>query len=244
MKFRYLSAAAKKYRRRSYSNLGEESHVNELLARDVGLGGVCVDVGASDGKTMSNTDWLFNLGWSGLAVEGDGGRFGLLANRYRSKESVRLVFDFLSLDIDGYDYHVLGAILKEFRPNLICCEVNEKIPPPLRFSVNFDEDYSWGSDHFFGQSLAQVDVLAKDCGYSLLRMHYNNAFLVPKELAGGREVSVEAAYRIGYVEKKDRLSKFPWNAEMEPLLTMEPAVAVEYLRERFEPYSGQYTLDY
>jgi hypothetical protein len=44
-------------------------------------------------------------------------------------------FAFLNLDLDGYDYFVLEQILTHYRPKLICKEINEKIPPPIKFSV-------------------------------------------------------------------------------------------------------------
>ena len=39
--------------------------------------------------------------------------------------------------------------LTRYRPELICAEVNEKIPPPLKFSVRWDPNYRWSNDHFW-----------------------------------------------------------------------------------------------
>ena len=60
-------------------------------------------------------------------------------------------FDFLNLDIDGYDMFVLDALLTEYRPRVMCAEVNEKIPPPVRLTVRYDRPL--GQDHFYGQSM-------------------------------------------------------------------------------------------
>jgi len=42
-------------------------------------------------------------------------------------------FSVLSLDIDGNDYWGAACDLSQFRPQLIVTEINEKIPPPIRF---------------------------------------------------------------------------------------------------------------
>lgn len=149
-------------------------------------------------------------------------------------------FTFLSLDIDGYDYFVLERILQSFRPSLICAEVNEKIPPPIKFTVKWDAAYQWATDHFYGQSITQLATLATRFDYELARLDINNAFLIPHEICPVPALSPEDAYRTGYAERPDRKQKTPWNADMEALLTMPPQQGVEFLRKYFAKYEGKY----
>lgn len=179
-----------------YSSLGEGRIIGEYLSRIKLENNYCVDIAAGDGVAMSNTYDLFQKGWSGLAVECDPQKFSKLAYTYRQLEKVYLSkcrvtpinvvdlllsheapkqFAFLSLDLDGYDYYVLDRILASFRPRLLCVEINEKIPPPIRFTVKWSPSYVWGGDHFYGQSLAQLYTLCVKYRYALVRLHYNNA---------------------------------------------------------------------
>jgi len=224
---------------------------------------VCVDIGASDGVSGSNTLPLFRAGWAGLAVEMDGLAFGLLAvvlARHRGVAVSRLQvtpenvvsllcahgipreFGLLSLDIDGYDHFVLDAVLAQYRPRLIVAEINEKVPPPLHFTVNWSPHYRYLGDHFYGQSLSAVADLAERHGYVLTEVHYNNAFLTPVEHFEGAAPSVALAYRRGYAERPDRLRRFPWNTRFEPLQRMAPEAAAAWLDDFFSARRGEYEL--
>ena len=247
----------------SYSNLDEQEIVTRLLARLGVRAGFCVDIGASDGLTMSNSRALFEAGWSGLAVEYDPAKFAALARASAGLPNVSLAkckvtpenvlpllqahstperFDFLTLDIDGYDYFVLESILSRYRPSLVVAEVNEKIPPPLKFTVKYDPDYRWNEDHFYGMSVSKLYELCSERDYSLVELHYNNAFLIPSELTDGESLTDVTAYERGYLLKPDRKEKFHWNAPAEPILALPPQEALEMAREWFKGYEGKFEL--
>lgn len=222
-----------------------------------------VDIGASDGTSMSNTYSLYSKGWTGLAVEYDAVKFATLATRYQGFPQVQLAkcrvtpsnivslltthsvprdFDFLSLDIDGYDYFVLEQLLSCYRPKLICAEINEKIPPPIKFTVKYDSSYNWNVDHFYGQSIAQLHSLAVKYKYSLVDLHYNNAFLVPSEFCSEPSLTPEEAYCLGYKDKTDRKEKWSLNADMEEVLHMEPEEALAFVIRYFKKYKGKFEI--
>jgi hypothetical protein len=247
-----------------YSNFGEDGIIRDLLGKIAVRHRFAVDIGAGDGETMSNSYALFAAGWEGLAAEWDGGKFARLAYRYAGFPGARLArarvtpenvlgllaaaeapreFGFLNLDIDSFDHFVLERLLTAYRPSLICAEINEKIPPPLRFSVKWDPAHHWAQDHFFGQSLSMLDELGKRQGYVLAGLEYNNAFLVPRELSPSPALSVAEAYRAGYAERPDRLARLPWNRDMEPLLKMDAEAAKAFVREKFSAYEGKYVLE-
>jgi len=253
-----------KARVNTYSYLDEQSVIKENL-KALGLEkcGYCVDIAASDGISMSNTYSLYQDGWTGLAVEFDPQKFASLATSYRVFSSVNLAkcmvtpnnvvslllanetpkeIAFLSLDIDGYDYFVLDQILAQYRPKLICTEINEKIPPPIKFTVKWDPSYVWAEDHFYGQSISQLYKLINKYKYSLVELHYNNAFLIPSELCSKTSLTPEEAYRLGYKEKVDRKEKFPWNANMEDVLNMQPEESLAFISSFFEKYKGKFDL--
>lgn len=254
---------AKRRRTSDASALGELAVARELLG-SLGIEtGFAVDVAACDGVTKSNTLGLYETGWRGLAVEGNPERFARLARAYVELEQVALVRawitpasicaileaggvperpEFLNLDLDSYDHFVLDALLERYRPHLVCAEINEKIPPPIRFTVTYDPEHVWQLDHFYGQSIAKLHELCERRGYALVRLHYNNAFLVPVE-HGLPGLAPEEAYRAGYLDRPDRLEVFPWNADMEQLHAFGPADQLAFLRAKFAAYEGRYELD-
>lgn len=258
-----LWARLRRTRSTRYSALGEERVARSLLDRLGIETGVAVDIAACDGVTKSNTLALYESGWTGLAVEGDPERFARLARAYTNlpgvalarvwvtPDSVRRIlasagvprdFAFLNLDLDSYDYFVLDSLLDEYRPQLVCAEINEKIPPPLRFTVTYHPNHVWRLDHFYGQSVSKLHELCVRHDLVLVELHYNNAFLVPAE-AGLPGLSPENAYRTGYLERPDRRDVFPWNADMEPLLTLPVDEQLAFVRRTFADYEGRYELD-
>jgi hypothetical protein len=247
-----------------FSNFGEEEVLRGLLGRVGAKSRFCVDIGAGDGETSSNTCALLQGGWEGFSVEWDGNRFARMAYRYAGLPGARLLrarvtpdnvldllrgagtpreFGFLSLDIDGYDHFVLERILAEYRPAVICAEINEKVPPPVRFSVKWSPDHAWAFDHFYGQSLSILDDLGSRHGYGIAALEYNNAFLVPAGSLGAGLLTAEEAYRRGYLGRPDRLERLPWNKDMEPLLSMGPEEAKAFLKGKFAKYEGRFVLE-
>jgi len=261
----HLERARQRLRRSGFSNFDEERMLSEFVARLVPdeAARVAVDVGAGDGIRGSNTYALFLRGWRGVGFEGDEKRARRLARAYKNLEGVEarhaLVtpdnvvgllraegvpsdFGVLSLDIDSYDYWVLDAALQSFRPRVVVTEINEKIPPPVRFRVGYDPDFRL-QNHFFGYSIASLEELCGRHAYALLALEYNNAFIAPRELVGGSDVlDAATAYRRGYLERPDRRERFPRNQDMEELHSLGPAAAVAFLENFFARHEGKYEL--
>jgi hypothetical protein len=80
-------------------------------------------------------------------------------------------FDFLSIDVDGNDYHIWKAMSK-YRPKTICIEFNPTIPTEVRFIQRADPSVSQGS------SLLSLFELGKEKGYELVAVLLFNAFFV------------------------------------------------------------------
>lgn len=251
-------------RRSGFSSFGEERilqrYVAELLP--AGHSRTVVDIGAGDGRTGSNTLALFRGGWKGVGVEWDARKVRKLARLYErlpgasacrlrvtpdnvvallEAYGVEHSFGVLSVDIDSYDYWVLDAVLARYRPQVVVTEINEKIPPPIKFRVNYDPDFQ-SREHFYGYSIACLEELCASRGYSLIELEYNNAFLAPRELAGERALTPEAAYRRGYLERLDRREKFHRNQNMEALHAVRPEEGVRFIRQFFSQLSGKYEL--
>jgi hypothetical protein len=101
--------------------------------------------------------------------------------------SVPRDLDFLSIDIDSYDWHVWRAI-QAYRPKVVCIEYNASFPPPESRAVPYDPEMfkaavahlGGSSDDYFGASLQALCDLGKEKGYELVYCSSDgvNAFFV------------------------------------------------------------------
>ena len=148
---------------------------------------------------MSNTRHLIeNQGYSAVLIEGSSARFQDLQKNYAQNRRVtplnRFVgftpadgldhilaataiprnFDFLSIDIDGNDYHTWNAF-SQYQPKVVCIEFNPTIPTEIIFIQPADPAVSQGT------SLRAIVELGKAKGYELVSVLDYNAFFVRAE---------------------------------------------------------------
>jgi len=181
------------------SQFGEDGIIEEILRRIAGgeekTGGWCVEFGAWDGKFLSNTyNLIKRRDFNAVLIEGDPERVDEL-HRNMPEERVKKVqrwvewggansldsilsesnipvdFDFLSIDIDGCDYHIFDN-LKKYRPKVVCVEYNPTIPNDVVFIQERDFSVKQGCS-----PLALVR-LAETKGYSLVACTEPNLFFV------------------------------------------------------------------
>lgn len=184
-----------------YSQDGEDGIIETILGvlpkKD--LDHFCVEFGAWDGVHCCNTRHLIeSRNYSAVLIEADIKRFEQLSQNYSSNKKIYPVnafvgftpadnldkilsklpvpekFDFLSVDIDGNDYHVWKAV-KKFYPKVVCIEFNPTIPNEVDYVQPADPAVSIGS------SLKAFNELAKSKGYELVALSGWNAFFVLKE---------------------------------------------------------------
>ncbi len=253
------------FRRSSYSRLNEEKIIENYLEKVTPPNNFIVDLGAGDGIKMSNTYRLFKKEYPGVAVEVNATKFQQLTSNYSALrqvekinkkvlpdniaqllESVNTPKDFLllDLDIDGFDYFVLEAILKSYTPILIITEINESIPPPIKFKVLPDENFEWRGGHFFGYSIACLDEIMGAFDYSLAELHYNNAILVSNSYWNGESLTTKGAYLKGYWQKSNRRRKFRYNRDLEYLFDLMPQQMIDHLADHFKEHKNQYQISY
>jgi len=160
----------------------------------------CVEFGAIDGYSNSNSwNLITNHAWSAVLIEGHPRFADALKARYAHNPNVhtfkRFVqregadsldailaetpippqFDFLSIDIDGADYHIWQS-LTNYQPRVVLIEYNLRIPSSLDFISPVQSGNSIGS------SLTALTKLAKTKGYELIYAADTNALFVQKDL--------------------------------------------------------------
>jgi hypothetical protein len=199
------------FRRDRYSQTGEDGVVAKILEQLPETDHWCVEFGAWDGRWLSNTRRLVEEdGYSAVLIEGNAKRFADLRARYEDSASVTPVhayvgwgysdgldsilgglpvpadFDFLSIDIDGNDYHVWKAVTN-YRPKVVCIEFNPTIPTPVEFIQPADRDTTIGS------SLRSLLELGKEKGYEAVAVLDFNIMFVERKYFPGFEIGDNSA---------------------------------------------------
>ena len=212
-----------------------------------------VDIGASNDPNESQSELLLRNGWSGLMFECNPDKFIPLTERMREypvkvisqkvtpDNIIQLLQDedvpndfYLSLDIDGYDFYVLSKILTVYKPQLIISEINEKIPPPIKFTVNYDPEYWWDVSHFYGYSLAMLEDIK---GYKVESLDFNNVIMTP----GVQEVPYADLYQNGYWNMAG--GRPAYNEDFDPIYTMSSEDQIKFINKKFMKFAGKYTLN-
>ena len=195
-----LSASA----RNVTSQFGEDGIIEEILRRISGgvvkRNGWCVEFGAWDGMFLSNTyNLIKNRNFSAVLIEGDPERVAELHHNMPeervikvqrwvewvgsnsldsilSETNIPIDFDFLSIDIDGCDYHIFDNLIK-YRPKVVCIEYNPTIPNDVIFVQEKDFSVKQGCSPLSLVRLAEIK------GYSLAACTQPNLVFVENSYA-------------------------------------------------------------
>jgi hypothetical protein len=208
------------YEHNIYSQNGEDGVLKEVfhrLSKTVQLDSWCVEFGAWDGVFLSNTCRLIREEkYKAVLIEGDSERFKQLSKNFPQNEVVKVCsfvglegdnslenilsktpipkdFDFLSIDIDGMDYHIFKSV-EDYRPKVVCVEFNPTIPNNVVFFQEKNFKLKQGSS---ARALVQ---LAKEKGYALVHATVCNLILVREDLRNfvtNEESSLEDLYTLG-----------------------------------------------
>ncbi len=179
-----------------FSQTGEDGIIDRILTIIGERDKWAVEFGAWDGLHFSNCANLFrNKDYSGVFVEANPAKFKDLLANYEKFPKVKALnrfvgfdpndnldalladipipknFDFLSIDIDGNDYHAWNAITK-FRPKLIVIEFNPTIPTEVDYAQEADPRVQRGA------SITALTRLGKEKGYELVCVMPWNGFFV------------------------------------------------------------------
>lgn len=207
-----------RFGRRYFSQNDEDGIIAEIFRRIGTTSKVFIEIAAGDGNENC-TALLLGEGWSGLWVECDetnvatiktsksaelaSGRLQLVSEYVRRENLNRIItsggfadgVDFLVMDIDSNDYHLLEVM--ELRPRVLCVEYFGKVAPPTHWVMPYEENptgRAWSSPS--GASLQAYEDLLTPKGYSLVGTGIAgmNAFFVRSELVEGKFEAPFTAY--------------------------------------------------
>lgn len=192
-----MSRRLDSYGRNTYSQFGEDGVISHLLDV-IGIEHrVCVEFGAADGISCSNTARLWrDQEWKALLVEpahdryeeleGNAGPFDTICRRAfvtpTGPTSIAALLaqhdidgiDVMSVDVDGDDFLIVEAL--ECRPRILAVEFNPTIPPHLDIHPR-----TLGST--LGSSALALVRLGESMGYRFVGATYCNVFFVDQPIA-------------------------------------------------------------
>ena len=150
----------------------------------------------------------------------------------------------LDLDIDGYDFFVLEAFLEKISPSLLVAEINEKIPPPIKYTTKYWDEYMFNMYQHpsHGMSLSKFYELADKHNYDVINLTFNNVYAVRKDMNPGLKV-FEAQELYDTFYKNPRLAgdapMFHHNKSVDHVLLMEPEEAMDWMRNHYDMHGFQ-----
>lgn len=192
------------------SQWGEDGIIQFLVKNILIENKIFVEFGVEK-YTESNTRFLLqNNDWQGLLIDGSKENICYIKNdpiywkhnlkaehAFLTKENVNQTISnngiqgdigILSIDVDGNDYWIWEEI-NCITPRIVICEFNALFGNKERVSVPYKPNFVWTDEHFsnlyWGASLAALEFLGKQKGYSLIGVNSagNNAFFIRDDLA-------------------------------------------------------------
>lgn len=91
--------------------------------------------------------------------------------------------DFLTIDVDGNDWHIWNALPRSILPRVVCIEINASLPVWLDAVIPIHNLFHWDGSNYFGASLLAMCRLARYRRYQLVAVDASgtNAFFVRDE---------------------------------------------------------------
>lgn len=194
-----------KFGRKVFSQSDEDGITLEIVRRleIMPSTGTFIELGVGNGLE-NNTLVLASLGWKGVWIGGEPLGFAhenlkrmnyemawikrsnvleLVRNGLNQIKSDHV--DVLSIDLDGNDIYIAEELLcSNILPKIFIIEYNAKFPPPILFQIDYEEDFVWRRDDYFGASLQSMQKCFENYGYTLIACNLgtgSNCFFVRNE---------------------------------------------------------------
>lgn len=183
----------RKYEVKIYSQNGEDGIIQYLFDTINTYNETFVEIGSGKGIEC-NSRFLKESGWNGYQIDKiyvpNNIQIFVTVEKIKSvfkRLKIPIIFDFLSIDIDGNDYWVLKRILElSYMPRVICIEYNANYALDQEFIIKYDPKFIWKKDKYFGASLSSLTTMCRQFNYELVGTDSTgtNCFFVQSGLMG------------------------------------------------------------
>ena len=218
------------YRRNVTSQCGEDGIIARLLELLPDTPKTCLEVGAGDGITLSNTNTLWSKqGWRALLIESEPLGVKMINDLAAGNAGVTTVqamiapiganaideivkranfpnrIGVLSLDIDSNDIEVFEN-LHHVTPDIVIIEFNHEIPAEIVYR-------DLPGDIFFRHSAKAVEAAARARGFRVVACSGPNAILVREALIAGEvtkhlpDATIEDLFDYDFVRSRRTMTR-------------------------------------
>lgn len=187
------------YQKRVLSQWGQDGVIEKIFDIIGTTNKYFVEFGSSGNDSgMGNTAYLRRRGFDGLLMDGFARPYGNDINDKRydvkiefinssninnlfKKYSVPEEFDFLSIDIDGQDFHVWNN-LEKYSPRVVSIEMNYHMIPGKDLVMPLNDNYIWNGGEMSGASITALKNLGNKKGYALVATCMSDAIFIRNDL--------------------------------------------------------------
>jgi len=165
------------YEKSLYSQNGEDGVIAKIVQL-INPPKFCVEFGAYDGVTTSNTCLLRAQGWKCLLLDRmHEAPAQNLHKEFITQENITSLFDkydvplefgVLSIDIDYNDFYVWKGIEKKYKPAVVVIEYNATHLPDVDAVVKYQPFFCGDGTNYYGASILALYHLGRAKGYSLV----------------------------------------------------------------------------
>lgn len=178
------------HRKTFFSREGEDGLLAYVLSKIPDKTGWCVEFGAWDGKSDSNTYYfILQQSYRGVMIEADPLKYNLLRENLKAYDTICInafvrpegenkldnilsltpvpkQFDLLSIDVDGDDYHVWQS-LDKYQPKVVIIEINVLDKPGVKRIQKLGVPSVWSNT---GTSISSMWGVTDSTGTSISSM--------------------------------------------------------------------------
>ncbi len=168
-----------------YSQTNEQEIIDSIFNKIGTTNKYCVEFGAGNGYTYSNTRHLLENGWNGLMMDGEHTDNEDVKHEFICRENICSLlykyevpkqFDLLSIDLDGNDIWILEQLILQFSPRVIVAEFNPSLTGNK--TIKYDIKHVWNNDDYYGASMEAFKILGSKMGYTIVDNNGLNLFMI------------------------------------------------------------------
>jgi hypothetical protein len=209
------------YEKSLFSQNGEDGVLVKLFQLIEPSSRFCVEFGADDGITNSNT-YLFRLqGWNCLLLDRKNENLKLnLYSAFITAENITQLFDrykvpynldFLSIDVDFNDFHIWKALDNKYRPAVVLIEYNGTHPPDQDKVAKYQPYFSGDGTNYYGASILALYNLGRSKGYSLVYAEQAgvNLFFVRDDILEEKDLHFKDMNNVEKIYRTPKYGKGP-----------------------------------
>jgi len=204
-----------------YSQNGEDGIIAAIFNIIGPTSRFCVEFGAFDGVTGSNTYLLRLQEWQAVLLDRmSDNREHNLFKEFITAENITSLFekykipynlDLLSIDIDYNDFYVWKSLDDIYRPAVVVIEYNATHLPDEDKVVKYHPYFCGGSTNYFGASILAMYNLGRSKGYSLVYADRTgvNLFFIRDDILEEKNLNFKHVNNVKELYRKPTYGKGP-----------------------------------